>query len=599
MNKKLFLCCAAMLATCSMSAQDTYFATNFNDGIPASFTLHDVDQRTPSTDMQKLGFAVGTPWIATTESDADGNRVACSTSWYKNAGTSNDWMVTGAIEIKSEKAVLRWRSRATDKDYRDGMAVYISENGTAVEDFDTSAPVYSAKKEDYKWTEHSIDLSAYKGKTIYVAFVNNSKDANCLYVDDIFVGVPSKVGMTLDLGRVTREYGDVTISGKAFATDKQNHKGFTVGYRVGSKTVEQTFDETISADASTDFTLDTPLHIDRNQTISYDAWIKCDGDSTGITAKTSAYPLKLVSEEVTGTWCGYCVRGIVAMKTMREKYPDKFIGIAIHNDSNPNWPDAMAAGVEDYHDYIYSTCNISGYPHSVYNRNPNYSIDPGDMEKYFTAIYDYTDNYTGIELKAAYNSTTGKIDATSDVYFAQKQTNTNYRLAYVIIENNVHRTHADLGLKPNVASGYDQSNYYANNAQGAMGGFESLPSTVPAEQMWYNDVARSIYPEPKGEDGIIPADIADGDHFSHSVSLDIPSNVLNAENTEVIVLLLDKNGTIVNADKVVADGIATGINSVTTSGKTADNDTFYNMEGVKVGANAKGILIHNGKKVVR
>lgn len=597
MRRQLFFACAALLAASQANAQDTYFATGFDEGIPSAFTLHDQDGRTPSTDMQKLGFAIGTPWVAIAEPDGNGNRVACSTSWYKNAGTSDDWMVSGAIEIKSEKAVLRWRSRASDKDYRDGLAVYISEKGTNVDDFDTSAPIYSVKKENYKWTEHTVDLSQYKGKTVYIAFVNNSKDANCLYVDDIFVGIPSKVGFTLDLGRVTRSYGSIAISGKAFATDNNAHHGFTIGYRIDGKTVEQAFDSDIAADKPTEFTLDTPLNIDRNQTVSYDAWIKCDGDSTGITTKTSAYPLKLVSEEVTGTWCGYCVRGIVGMKNMNAKYPDSFIGIALHNDSNPRWPDAMAAGVEDYHDYVYTTCAISGYPHCVFNRNPNYSIDPGDMEKYFNAIMEATENYCGIELKAEYDGITGKITANTDVYFAQKQSNTNYRLAYVITENNVHRTHAELGLKDNEATGYDQSNYYAGNAQGTMGGFESLPATVPAEQMWYNDVARSISPEPKGESGIIPLEISEGDHFTHTATLDIPENVLNRANTEVIVLLLDKNGIIVNADKVKAQGIETGVNSVYRN--DTGNGAYYNVQGVRTDSDAKGVLIHNGKKYIR
>ena len=600
MQKKALIIYAALLAASQAKAQDTYFATGFDDGIPASFTLHDIDQRTPSTDMQKLGFTVGTPWIGIAEPDGDGNRVACSTSWYKNAGASNDWMVTGAIEIKSEKAVLRWRSRASDKDYRDGMAVYISEKGTATDDFDTSAPVYSAKKENYNWTEHSIDLGAYKGKKIYIAFVNNTKDANCLYVDDIFVGVPSKVGMTLDLGRVTRDYGSITISGKAFATDHKSHDSFTIGYRTGEKTVEQTFSQTIAADASTPFALDTPLSIDRNQTISYDAWIKCDGDSTGMSAKLSAYPQKLVAEEVTGTWCGNCVRGIANMRLMNEKYPDTFIGIALHNSSSPTWPDAMAAGVEDYHDYIFSSCGISGYPHCVFSRNPNYSIDPGYMEVYYNGIMSETETRCGIQLKATYDDASGKINAHTDVYFAQKQSDANYRIAYVIVENNVHRTHADLGIEPGKATGYEQSNYAYDGSMGEMGGFEKLPATVPAEQMWYNDVARSIYPEPRGEAGIIPSEIAEGDHFSHDVTLDIPGNVLNRANTEVVVMLLDKNGIIVNADKVTADGIATGINAVngdTTHATQPNGNALYNLQGMRVGSGAKGIVISNGRKI--
>lgn len=598
MKKKVIFALAALLTTSNLNAQDTYFTTSFEDGIPSSFTLHDVDQRTPSNDMQKIGFAVGTPWIDILEPDGNGNHIACSTSWYKNAGKSNDWMVTEGIDIKSEKAVLRWRSRASDKDYRDGMAVYVSEKGTNVDDFDTSAPVYQAKKENYTWIEHTVDLSAYKGKKVYIAFVNNSTDANCLYVDDIFVGVPSKVNMSLDLARVSKTYGDILVSGNAFATDKQTHKGFIVGYRVNGKTVEQTFDQTITADGKTAFTLDTPLHIERNQTIDYDAWIKCDGDSTGISSKVSAYPLKLVSEEVTGTWCGYCIRGIVGMKTMNDKYPDTFIGIAIHNDSNTKWPDAMAAGVEDYHDYIYNSCGITGYPHCVFSRNPNYSIDPQYMEKCYTAIMSEADNYTGIELKAQYNKNTGKIDTNTDIYFAKKQSNTNYKLAYVIVENNVHRTHAELGLAENEPSGYDQNNYYGNNAQGVeMGGYEKMGSTVRAEQIWYNDVARSIYPTPQGEEGIIPADIAEGDHFSNEVSLDIPTNVLNSANTEVIVLLLEKNGIIVNADKVKIEGIETGIEEVANN-NTIDTNAYYNLQGMRVAKGTKGLLIHSGKKFI-
>lgn len=598
MKKKVIFALAALLTTSNLNAQDTYFTTSFEDGIPSSFTLHDVDQRTPSNDMQKIGFAVGTPWIDILEPDGNGNHIACSTSWYKNAGKSNDWMVTEGIDIKSEKAVLRWRSRASDKDYRDGMAVYVSEKGTNVDDFDTSAPVYQAKKENHTWIEHTVDLSAYKGKKVYIAFVNNSTDANCLYVDDIFVGVPSKVNMSLDLARVSKTYGDILVSGNAFATDKQTHKGFSVGYRVNGKTVEQTFDQTITADGKTAFTLDTPLHIERNQTLDYDAWIKCDGDSTGISSKVSAYPLKLVSEEVTGTWCGYCIRGIVGMKTMNDKYPDTFIGIAIHNDSNTKWPDAMAAGVEDYHDYIYNSCGITGYPHCVFSRNPNYSIDPQYMEKCYTAIMSEADNYTGIELKAQYNKNTGKIDTNTDIYFAKKQSNTNYKLAYVIVENNVHRTHAELGLAENEPSGYDQNNYYGNNAQGVeMGGYEKMGSTVRAEQIWYNDVARSIYPTPQGEEGIIPADIAEGDHFSNEVSLNIPTNVLNSANTEVIVLLLAKNGIIVNADKVKIEGIETGIEEVANN-NTIDTNAYYNLQGMRVAKGTKGLLIHSGKKFI-
>lgn len=220
MKKNVIIACTALLLAGSAKAQITYFSTGFDEGIPSAFTLHDVDGRTPSTDMQNLGFAVGVPWIVYEEGN-DGNMVACSTSWYKNAGKSDDWMVTGAIAIESEKTVLSWCSRASDKDYRDGYKIYISEKGTAVEDFDKSAPLFEVSKESYSWTEHVVDLSAYAGKTVYIAFVNDSQDKNCLYVDDIFVGVESNVGLTTNLGRVIQQYGDVAVSGQVFATGEK------------------------------------------------------------------------------------------------------------------------------------------------------------------------------------------------------------------------------------------------------------------------------------------------------------------------------------------------------------------------------------------
>ena len=36
-------------------------------------------------------------------------------------------------------------------------------------------------------------------------------------------------------------------------------------------------------------------------------------------------------EEYTGTWCGWCTRGLVAMKLLAETYGDDFIGVAYHN----------------------------------------------------------------------------------------------------------------------------------------------------------------------------------------------------------------------------------------------------------------------------
>ena len=55
-------------------------------------------------------------------------------------------------------------------------------------------------------------------------------------------------------------------------------------------------------------------------------------------------------------------------------------------------------------------------------------------------------------------------------------------MAVVIVEDSVRGT----------ASGYAQANYYSGGGNGPMGGYENLPSTIPASQMTYNHVARVL-----------------------------------------------------------------------------------------------------------
>ena len=50
--------------------------------------------------------------------------------------------------------------------------------------------------------------------------------------------------------------------------------------------------------------------------------------------RQSAFNRKVVMEEGTGTWCGYCPEGMATILRMKEKYPDNFIAVAIHDDDD-------------------------------------------------------------------------------------------------------------------------------------------------------------------------------------------------------------------------------------------------------------------------
>ena len=544
-----------LIMATGLQAQTTYFASSFEQGMPETFQNWDIDENQPSTDMANLGFAVGIAWIVTNEGD-DNNHVACSTSCYKKAGTSNDWLVLPAIEVKDAETKIIWRARTQDKDYRDGYKLYIGhfpDESTGrdyimPDDFQTE-PLFSSAKENYDWTLHEISLADYVGQTIYLAFVNDSKDKACLYIDDIFVGVPATVGLSLDFKRCYDGYGDIPVSGKAYANLSQPVHGYTIGIEMNGKTIEQTFGGTLEPGVQVPFTLDDKLYLEKNATADYRAWIKAGDDQGEISGRLSAYQWKVVAEEITGTWDQYSVRGIGAMNYMRENNPDGFIGIAVHADVS-NIPDSMAIPGHEYLNWLMSAYNMNGYPYCVINRNAQYSVDPSNIPTTAANIKKNGQNFYGLAINASYDSETNLITGNTSVAFAKDFENANFKLAYIVIENDVHRTHAETGILNNYC-GYDQINGYAGGGLGECYGFESKPSSINADDIWYQDVARGYDGNDgyKGIEGIIPNNISDGDIVMHQMQLSMPSTVLKKENTELIVLLLDNSGSILNAEK--------------------------------------------------
>lgn len=279
---------------------------------------------------------------------------------------------------------------------------------------------------------------------------------------------------------------------------------------------------------------------------------------------------------------------------MNTNYPGSFIGIAVHGDSY----DPMRIGVEDYLSGLMDNFGMGGFPNCVVNRNVLTAGDPANIEMYYTRIREAEKNNNGVMVTAEYDATTDEINVHTDMYFSEKVENADYRLAYVLIEDDVHVSSDDPGISEDQIVAYSQVNYYAGGGNGEMGGFEDKPSVIPADQMWYNDVARGIYPDLKGEGGILPETVEEGELYTHNTVLSFPENVVRRENVSVAVLLLDKNGLVANADKTEIKGVTSGIDIVDGVVETSTDDAFYTLGGVRVSNPAKGIYIQNGRKIV-
>ena len=157
---------------------------DFEAGIPPSYSLYNIDGLVPASAVSYVTSA----WVAALESTGPDNWAATSTSFYNPSGRADDWIVTPQIALSSQ-ATLSWRARAADATQADGYSVYVSITGNTPAILQVNAPVFATAAESAAWTRHSVDLGAagYGGKSVYIAWRNNSNNKYLLYLDDVKV----------------------------------------------------------------------------------------------------------------------------------------------------------------------------------------------------------------------------------------------------------------------------------------------------------------------------------------------------------------------------------------------------------------------------
>jgi len=255
---------------------------------------------------------------------------------------------------------------------------------------------------------------------------------------------------------------------------------------------------------------------------------------------------KVVVEEATGTWCGFCPRGTVWMKRMENRYPDHFIGIAVHND------DPMV------HPEYDNDLNAPGYPNALVNRGG--FIDPSAIET--PLLQEVTVPSVAILRNgASWEEDSRELRISLDVT-AKEVLSDGYKVNIVVTEDGVTGT----------SSGYGQRNYFsgATDLIGDDGvNWRDLPSTVPAADMVYDHVARAILAPFTGlansfEQGL-QIDETQIFNFTYTVPEDF-----DLENMHIVSMLIEPDGTINTGESVtIEEAEANGYNQVLSTHSVA------------------------------
>lgn len=159
----------------------------------------------------------GVPYHADTFAHT-GNDFFASASSLTNAGTltPDNWLVTPQLQLSANNDyTLSWFDAAIDSaHHQEHYSVYISTTGNAVANF-TATPVFTTTLTTHAYTQRTVDLSAYAGQNIYIAFRHNSTGQSWLLLDDISVtqSVHNENQYTITVVSNNPDMGSVSGSG--------------------------------------------------------------------------------------------------------------------------------------------------------------------------------------------------------------------------------------------------------------------------------------------------------------------------------------------------------------------------------------------------
>lgn len=224
---------------------------------------------------------------------------------------------------------------------------------------------------------------------------------------------------------------------------------------------------------------------------------------------------RVLIEDYTGTWCGYCARVAFAVEEVLQNTNNAVL-VGIHRDSS-NPSDAT------YDPYNYDTSAIEnnldavGYPKGYLNRNISWqSPEPENINQ----VLQLTQGENP-KLGIAMSNEVINNSINLDVNIKIAKTFSDLKLVVYVLEN---------GLI------YEQKNY-----TNYFGGEN------PIEDFEHNHVLRNCVTNLTGDN--INMEEFTNDVYTKTFNFTIPSNIENTNNIEFVAFVIDGSGTAINVRK--------------------------------------------------
>lgn len=238
MRKLLLTLTFCFVAIIGVNSQTIIFDDDFETaGFPSGYSIHDVDGNTPTTNLAP----VFPPAWNRLRFTGDPNWFIASTSSYTPAGTANDWVITPQISLTTGN-VLSFKTRSGSSQTPDGYQLRISTTTNARTSFTTT--LLTVPSESPSWTTHVVDLSAYAGQSVYLAWINNTAAGYILALDDIQIAALRTNDVEMDELNASAKYlqgTNANISAKFRNVGGDTITSVDVNWSYNGVTSSQTF----------------------------------------------------------------------------------------------------------------------------------------------------------------------------------------------------------------------------------------------------------------------------------------------------------------------------------------------------------------------
>ena len=308
---------------------------------------------------------------------------------------------------------------------------------------------------------------------------------------------------------------------------------------------------------------------------------------------------KPLIEEYTGTWCGWCTRGWVALEKLAADFGDDIVLVASHNG------DPME--IEEYMEV--QNKYIEGYPSMLINRvanvDPYYGTD--DYIPYYiktdveAAIADVAPASIAVEAVWADEEKT-KINISTETKFFFEDENSSIAIGYILVAD---------GLTGSGRS-WAQANYYNEYAEEYgddpyLGDLTRMGSYIT--DMTYNHVAVAGWGVANGIDGSISGPIKAGEAINNTFEADLNGvligedrlssdpedhvavlDLIQDKELKVVAFLINQNsGEVINANQTILVDPIVGISAIEE--KAGAKTVRYNVSGQLIKAPQSGLNI--------